>query len=74
MHIADKVYYHEKDARGYTIKYPAIISAIEGDIAQVITGRLDVMTSRTEIFQRESPLDQLTARRVPCSFEADLEI
>jgi len=73
MQITDKVYYHEKDSRGYMIKYPAVIHAIEGDIAFIITGRLNVMTSRTEVFRRQSPLEELTPRRVPCSFEDELE-
>ncbi len=73
MQITDKVYYYEKDSRGYIIKYPAVIYAIDGDVAQVVTGRLNVMSSRTEIFRRESPLEELTPRRVPCSFESDLE-
>jgi len=72
MKIGDMVYYLYTDKSDNEIKLAASVVSIETEGIHVKVGRFNILSSKFETFESTVPVDKLSPRLVPCSFENEL--
>jgi len=73
MQSGDMVYYLYTDKNGVPIKFAAVITGIQDDGIGVRVGRYDVHSKEISTFESVVSAASLQPRRVPCSYEAELQ-
>lgn len=73
MQPGDRVYYLYTDKNGVQIKYAAVITGIQDDGIGVRVGRYDVHSKEVSTFESVVSAGSLQPRRIPCSYEAELQ-